>query len=149
MRYLFILFVLLGTLSTVSAQIAPDKEETAFTEAEQMPMFIADCPEGMSYSTCSKKAMLTYVYGNIKYPKKARKAKIEGMVVVSFIVEKDGTITNPSIYRDIGGGAGEEVLRVVEAMNDNGPSWTPGTIDDKPVRVEFKLPVKFKLSSKS
>lgn len=61
---------------------------------------------------------------------------------VTFVVEKDGSITNPRIIRDIGGGCGDEVLRVVNAM----PKWKPGKNRGKSVRVQFNLPVSFKLN---
>jgi len=63
------------------------------------------------------------------------------MVVVSFVVEKDGSVTDPKILRDLGGGCGKEALRIVQAM----PKWVPGKQRNQPVRVQFNLPVRFKL----
>jgi TonB family protein len=90
---------------------------------------------------CAGEKMLQFVYGNVRYPTEARAAKIEGMVVIKFVVEKDGSITNAEIVRDIGGGCGEAALRVVNMM----PAWNPGMQRGKPVRVQFNLPVKFSL----
>ena len=149
MRGLTIFFFLLFVVGAANAQTEPaETQGEVLTEIEHMPTFITDCPEGKVYKHCADKAMLEFVYGNLNYPKKAKRQKIEGMVVVSFVVEKNGTVSNAAIYRDIGGGAGEEVLRVVEAMNADGPTWIPGKVNDEPVRVEIKLPVKFKLSKK-
>jgi hypothetical protein len=66
---------------------------------------------------------------------------ITGKVYVSFVVETDGSISNPRILRDIGGGCGKEAVRVVKMM----PKWTPGKQDGKPVRVQFNLPVAFNI----
>jgi protein TonB len=78
---------------------------------------------------------------HIRYPSLAKDNGIEGTVVVRFIVEKDGSISQPAIIRDIGGGCGAEALRVVKSM----PTWLPGKQQGRPVRVQFSLPVQFKL----
>lgn len=85
--------------------------------------------------------MLQFIYSNIKYPSIARENGVEGMVVVKFVVEKDGSITLPEVIRDIGAGCGQEALRVVSMM----PKWEPGKQRGRAVRVQFNLPVKFKL----
>jgi protein TonB len=64
---------------------------------------------------------------------------------VQFVVEKDGKITDANVVRDIGAGCGEEALRVVNSMNSMGEKWTPGKQRGKSVRVQFTLPVSFKL----
>ncbi|MBR3939337.1 MAG: energy transducer TonB, partial [Bacteroidales bacterium] len=66
---------------------------------------------------------------------------ITGRVFLTFVVEKDGSIANARILRDIGGGCGQEALRVVKSM----PKWTPGEQRGRPVRVQFNLPVSFEL----
>ncbi|MBR3939047.1 MAG: energy transducer TonB, partial [Bacteroidales bacterium] len=66
---------------------------------------------------------------------------ITGRVFLTFVVEKDGSIANARILRDIGGGCGQEALRVVKSM----PKWIPGEQRGIPVRVQFNLPVYFKL----
>lgn len=94
---------------------------------------------------CADKKMLEFVYQNIKYPAIARENGIEGTVVVTFVVEKDGKVTDARIVRDIGGQCGQEALRVVQLMNDKSIVWTPGKQRGRPVRVQFNLPVRFKL----
>jgi protein TonB len=81
----------------------------------------------------------------VKYPAIARENGIQGRVVVQFVVEKDGKITDANVVRDIGAGCGEEALRVVNSMNGMNQRWTPGKQRGKPVRVQFTLPVSFKL----
>jgi protein TonB len=94
---------------------------------------------------CADKKMLEYIYKNIKYPTIARENGVEGMTVISFVVEKDGSITDAKVVRDIGAGCGEEALRVVDKMNSLPQKWTPGKQRNESVRVQFNLPVRFRL----
>ena len=105
-------------------------DDQVFTVVETNPEF----PGGME-------ALYQYIANNIQYPQLARDNAITGKVYVTFVVEKDGRITNPKILRDIGGGCGAEAVRVVKSM----PRWTPGKQQGKPVRVQFNLPVIFNL----
>ena len=90
---------------------------------------------------CATEKMLQFIYKNIKYPAIARENGVEGTVVVTFVVEKDGSITDAQVVRDIGAQCGQEALRVVNMM----PKWVPGKQRGRSVRVQFNLPVKFKL----
>ncbi len=128
----------------------PPKEEPEeiFRIVEQMPRF-PGC-EDMSGGNnekfqCSQKKLLEFIYKNIKYPAIARENGVEGGVVIQFVVEKDGKVTDPKIARDIGAGCGQEALRVVNLINKKGIKWTPGKQRGRPVRVQFTLPVKFRL----
>ncbi len=128
----------------------PPKEEPEeiFKVVEQMPRF-PGC-EDVSGSNedkyqCAQQKLLEYIYKNVKYPAIARENGIQGRVVVQFVVEKDGSITDAQVVRDIGAGCGDEALRVVNSMNDMGQKWTPGKQRGKSVRVQFTLPVSFKL----
>lgn len=87
-------------------------------------------------------SMYAFISRNIKYPEEALKNNISGNVYVTFVVEKDGQITSTRLLRDIGGGCGQEALRVVRSM----PKWKPGTTyQDEPKRVQFNLPFVFTL----
>lgn len=110
--------------------IEKPKEQEVFVVAEKMPEFDGGVEK-----------LYEYLGKQIKYPEQARSVGIEGFVYVTFIVEKDGSITNSEIARDIGAGCGQEALRVVNDM----PKWIPGEQRDKKVRVKFTLPVKFTL----
>ena len=101
-----------------------------FQVVEQKPEY----PDGEA-------AMLKFIYANINYPPIARDNGVEGTVYVSFVVERDGLITDVKVVRDIGAGCGEEAVRVVKKM----PRWNPGKQRGRPVRVQFNLPVKYKL----
>jgi protein TonB len=105
-------------------------EDTPFTVVEDPPTF----PGGES-------ALFAYLSKSIKYPQMAQDAGIQGKVYVTFVVERDGSITDVKLMRGIGGGCDEEAIRVVKNM----PKWSPGKQRGKPVRVQFTLPVHFKL----
>ncbi|MCP9237530.1 energy transducer TonB [Lewinella sp. JB7] len=125
------------------SELHGDEEQLIFRSPEKMPKF-SDCDEGevsKKGMKCDMKEMLDFIFDNIVYPQEAIAAKIEGMVVVKFIVEKDGTLTNAEVVREIGGGCGEEAVKVVERMNP----WIPGTQDGDVVRTAFYLPVRFAL----
>ena len=126
----------------------PEEEETdeIFTIVQQMPRFPGCEDIGGSdddKKKCAEKKMLEFIYKNIKYPSIARENGIEGMAVVSFVVDKAGKITDPKVVRDPGGGCGKEALRIVNMM----PTWTPGKQRNRAVRVQFNLPVRFKLEN--
>lgn len=91
-----------------------------------------------------EKARVKFLKNNVKYPEKAKKNGIQGTVYVSFVVEKDGNISNVKILRGIGGGCDEEVIRVMKLM----PKWNPGKHKGKAVRVQFTMTVKFILDDK-
>lgn len=86
--------------------------------------------------------LMNFLAQNIKYPKAARNRGLQGTVLASFIVNKDGSISDVRIVRDIGRGCGKEVERVLGRM----PNWIPGMADGYPVKVRFTLPVKFSLN---
>lgn len=124
--------------STQNIEITPvvveeeeeEEEAVIFTVVEKDPEF----PGGMD-------ALYKYLAQNIKYPTIARENGITGRVYVTFVVERDGSIANPRVLRDIGGGCGAEAIRVVKSM----PKWNPGKQSGKAVRVQFNLPVNFNL----
>ena len=86
-------------------------------------------------------ALMEYLRQNVVYPEQARKDSVEGRVVVSFVIEKDGSITKPAVVRSLHPLLDAEALRVVAAM----PKWSPGMTMGKQVAVKYNLPVTFKL----
>lgn len=78
---------------------------------------------------------------NMRYPEEAEKNDIEGKVIVSFVIEKDGSVSNIKALKSPHFSLTEEAIRVVKAM----PNWNPGTMSGKPVRVKYVLPLSFKL----
>lgn len=129
--------------TTTTEVVTPDHSDKIFNTAQEMPRFpgCEDIGDLKKKKKCAEKKMLEYIYKNIKYPTLARENGIQGMVVVSFIVEKDGSITNTKILRNLDGGCDEEALRIVQSM----PKWIPGKQDNQPIRSQFNLPVRFKI----
>ena len=86
-------------------------------------------------------AMYKWLSENIKFPQVAKETQISGTVIVTFVVERDGSISNIKVLKDIGGGCGDEAMRVVKIM----PKWKIGKQNGIPVRVQYNLPIKFSL----
>lgn len=143
--YVFSLILLGG----FSASLAAQADTTVYQVVEEMPRFPTACEQMDTTLTfkqqCANQAMLEYVYGSIVYPQEAIQENIEGTAVVSFIVEPDGSITDPQVMRDLGGGTGIAALGVVLRMQEEGIRWVPGKQRGEAVRVAFNLPVRFKL----
>ena len=111
---------------------------------EEMPRF-PGC-EGESEDSriaCAQQKMLEFVYSNITYPKEAQKAGTSGLVVASFLVGKNGKISNIQIEKGRGHGLNEQVIAAINKM----PNWIPGRQDGKAVDAIVHLPVKFKLDA--
>lgn len=111
-----------------------EKEEIPTNEifaiVEKMPEY----PGGMA-------EMMKYLSQNIKYPIHAREVGIQGRVIVVFVVNKDGSITEPEVVKGVEKSLNQEAIRVITSM----PKWEPGTQRGKPVRVRYTLPVVFRL----
>jgi len=124
--------------------------EPVYKIADENPRF-PGCGTAKEYNAklknCGDEKMLQFIYENIKYPNTARAQGIEGTVVVRFIVKKDGSLSDEKILRNIGGGTGEEALRVVNLMKEKNIRWIPGIIDGQPVNFNFNLPIKFRLDA--
>lgn len=105
-------------------------QDDVFTVVEKMPSFPGDLVD-----------LLNFLSKNIKYPSEARKNKVKGRVYVSFVVEKNGSLSNINVLRGIGSGCDEEAIRVVKSM----PKWNPGKQRGKIVRVQYNLPIRFPL----
>ena len=133
---------------TERAQARSDSQDI-FKSVDQMPRFPGCESNGGTdeeKEICSKTGIMEFVGQNLQYPEGAKKHRIEGLCVIRFIVDKDGTITNPEIVKDIGAHCGDEALRIVKLMNTLPEKWTPGKQKGQPVRVEYNLPIRFKLS---
>lgn len=103
-----------------------------FVSVDRQPSF----PGGMAN-------FYTYIKNSVKYPKEAYTNKIEGKVFLSFVVEKDGKLTDVKVERTLGYGTDEEATRVLRES----PKWDPGILNRTPVRVKFNIPISFSLSN--
>ena len=134
MKKLILLAAVALFCGTSAMAQSDDVDDAVFVVVEKSPEF----PGGND-------SLYAFIGRNIKYPEMAKKNKIEGRVFVTFVVEKDGQVSSAKILRDIGGGCGEEALRVVNSM----PKWKPGTQRGNPVRVQFNLPIMFQLQKQT
>ena len=125
-----VLAILLMVNTNAMAQNKKAANDKVLEKAEVMPEF----PGG-------DQAMMDFVAKNVQYPQEAKDKEISGRVLVSFVIEKDGSITDVKVVKGIGGGCDEEAVRVVKAM----PKWKPGKDKGKPVRVSYMMPFTFKL----
>src|SRR5690606_1620725 len=115
----------------VAEVVVEEEENKIFTVVEQQPEF-----EG------GYEAMMNFIRKNMRYPASARRMGVEGTVYVSFVVSKDGSISEVQVVRGISADCDKEAMRVVSMM----PPWKPGRQNGKPVFVRFVLPIKFKLN---
>ena len=109
-----------------------------------MPLF-PGCDPALPYEErepCADRKMLEHIYGNIRYPQHARTYDVEGLAVVSFIIEEDGSVEDIKVVRGLDADIAAEIVRMVKTM----PLWEPGRVDEEAVRVQFNLPVRFKLT---
>ena len=110
----------------------PEKntDREAFDVVEQMPEYPGGLPE-----------LMKYISMNVHYPEAAMKTGTQGRVVVQFIIEEDGTVSDARVVQRVSDELDAEALRVVSAM----PKWTPGRQKGQPVRVKYTMPVTFRL----
>lgn len=106
------------------------EEDIIHVTAEFMPEF----PGGTA-------ALMKYLGANIKYPTISQEMGSMGKVIVQFVVDKDGTITNPEVARGVDAYLDKEAIRVISSM----PKWKPGMQNGKKVRVKYTVPVVFRL----
>ena len=121
-----------GCLMTANAQktVVSQTNQKVFDTVEQMPEY----PGGMQ-------AMIEFLQTNMKYPEDAAKQKVEGRVMVQFVVETDGSVSDVHVAKQVFPSLDAEAVRVVQAM----PKWTPGKEKGKVVRVKYNLPIVFRM----
>ena len=119
------------TVNMEASKVAP-QEEVVFQVVEEMPEF----PGGMGEA-------MKFLAKNIKYPVAAQQARIEGRVIVQFVVERDGSISDIHTVRSVSPELDAEAIRVVSLM----PKWNPGKQRGKAVAVKYTMPIIFRLQS--
>jgi protein TonB len=120
----------LDEIDYVEVEPEPEEEEI-FMVVEESPEF----PGGVQ-------ALLEYLRKNIKYPQICKDNNIQGRVLISFVVNKDGAIVDPEVIKSVHPSLDKEALRVISGM----PNWKPGAQRGKPVRVKYTVPVNFRLN---
>ena len=133
MKRLILLLLTAGCcLMTANAQktVVSQTDQKVFDTVEQMPEY----PGGMQ-------AMIEFLQTNMKYPEDAAKQKVEGRVMVQFVVETDGSVSDVHVAKQVFPSLDAEAIRVVQAM----PKWMPGKEKGKVVRVKYNLPIVFRM----
>jgi TonB family protein len=132
---LVFLFLTLCLFSQVVEEEMPPKEEKIiYSIVEEKPVF-----DG------GDKAMFKFLAGNMRYPAEARSHHIEGTVILRYLINSDGSLSDIQVIRGISGGCSEEAIRVVKSM----PNWIPGKHNGEAVNIYYTLPIKFKLEGPS
>ena len=124
--------ILKGAMDTIPAPpVEGQLPEKIFGDVvEQMPSF----PGG-------QKALIEYLTANVRYPDDCEETCVQGRVVVSFVVERDGSITEAKVVKSVYPSLDEEALRVVNSM----PKWIPGSLNGERVRTKYMIPITFRL----
>ena len=130
MKRIFLLILTCAIAFTVNAQ---NESDEVFTDYEINPEF----PGGND-------ALVSFLKNNLKYPTECVRDSIEGRVLVNFVVGKDSIIRDVKVIRSVNPLLDAEACRVIRLM----PKWIPGKQRGIPVRTQFNLPIKFKLSVK-
>ena len=129
-----ILMLLMAECCLISAHaqktVVSQTNQKVFDTVEQMPEY----PGGMQ-------AMIEFLQTNMKYPEDAEKQKVEGRVMVQFVVETDGSVSGVHVAKQVFPSLDAEAIRVVKAM----PNWTPGKEKGRVVRVKYLLPIVFRM----
>ena len=129
-KLLFILMLCFTALATAGAQQTEKPCDKVYDIVEVMPQF----PGGQG-------ELMKFLRNNVKYPAEAQKKKIEGRVIVTFVVNKKGRIIDTTVERSAHPLLDAEALRVIKRM----PKWKPGRVNGEPVNVKYRLPITFKL----
>ena len=128
--------VILGNIDGVEEVIkAPETTDHKETE------IFGDVVEQMPYFPGGTNALVEYMEKNIRYPEDCEEVCIQGRVVITFVVEKDGSISDAKVVRSVYPSLDEEALRVVNGM----PKWCPGKQNGQSVRTKYTIPVTFRL----
>ena len=137
------LFFALGLMASVvvNAQVVDDHLDVAVISGEddwaEILVQVVEQPEfpgGMA-------ELMKYLQKNLRYPQICKEQRVQGRVILQFVVNADSTITDVNVVKSVNPHLDEEAVRVVKAM----PKWAPGTQRGEPVRVRFTLPVTFRL----
>jgi periplasmic protein TonB len=145
MKFLPILFTLLTCLAfnQLEAQSNSRMDDATFTFVEQMPEF-PGCESETDKTIrkdCAFNKLITYLSKNLHYPEAAKAAITEGTCIVSFVIDKNGSVTKVQLKEGFDTACDAEALRVIQQM----PKWNPGVQDGQQVAVHMVLPIRFSL----
>jgi periplasmic protein TonB len=127
--------VVMLLFTSCERKVVPSVQPTTYEEMVCLDVAEPVFPGG-------SKALATYLTDHIRYPKEAQKAKVEGKVFVTFVINRQGTIKDVKVLKGLGYGTDAEALRLVAKM----PRWEPGKHNGKAVSVKYNLPISFELN---
>ncbi len=141
-----LLFITVSFYNVNSQSLLSKESEEVFSVVEDMPIpwfYKNECIDVPTEDkqNCYYIKLKQHLSEDLYYPEKALNNKTEGVVIVQFVISKDGSITDSEIVKDIGDECGTAALKVISDM----PNWVPGKQRGKPVNVRYTLPVKFQL----
>jgi len=141
-RLFFASLLLFGCIQANAQNPTSTDQEPLYQVVETAPRFEGCAEEAEAdANACSNKNLITFLSEKVVYPKKAKNKGIQGKVIVSFIIEKDGSVSTTKVLRGVHKSLDNEAMRVVNEM----PKWTPGTQRGKAVRVQYTLPIIFSI----
>lgn len=149
MKKLFLRIAVASLLMAIACTNESEKAETIEQEEDLSPRYYENADGERIYTVLENspefeggiQALFTFLGENIRYPKEAVEAKVQGKVFVTFVVGANGAVRDVKLLKGLGYGTDEEALRVVKAM----PNWKPGSQGGENVAVKYNLPINFKL----
>ncbi|MBR5781508.1 MAG: energy transducer TonB [Bacteroidales bacterium] len=128
MKKLFLIMFFMAFVSVNAYSQSDDSDNEVYSMVDERAQF----PGGQN-------EMLKYLQENLQYPEAAKANNVHGRVIVKFIVERDGSLSDIKVMKGIGSGCNEEAIRLIQSM----PKWKPGKNKGKEVRVSMMVPVNF------
>ena len=144
-KALFLLFILaIGQFISCGTNKSTQRNDTSYVEAKDKIETdkVYQVVEKMPEFPGGKQRLLNWVMKNIQYPAEARRKGVQGRVVITFVINKNGKAVEPVIVQSVDPLLDKEAIRLVNSM----PKWEPGEEKGEPVRVKFTMPINFRLS---
>lgn len=144
-KALFLLFILaIGQFISCGTNKSTQRNDTSYVEAKDKIETdkVYQVVEKMPEFPGGKQRLLNWVMKNIQYPAEARRKGVQGRVVITFVINKNGKAVEPLIVQSVDPLLDKEAIRLINSM----PKWEPGEEKGEPVRVKFTMPINFRLS---
>jgi len=132
----------IGYSETTTAEV-PDTLGSAITPQDDNDNRVYQLVDQMPVFNGGNKALKKWIVNNLVYPQVAMKNGIQGRVIVTFVIERDGSVSDVKMLRSVDPSLDKEAIRLVKSM----PKWIPGKKDGASVRTQYTLPVMFRLTS--
>ena len=144
-KHLLLVTILLSMTATLSAQNNKSEQEQLPVKAEERSPEVSTIPEQMPVFPGGESALLAYVAQHLEYPEQAKKDRVEGVVLLRFVVLENGHVGKVQIIKSLESHCDAEAKRVVKSL----PRFIPGKQGGKAVRVWYTLPIRFMIPEKT